>query len=85
MFERMIRSMRKWLKKLLGRYITDYEHLHTLLAEIQTVINDMPLKFLYGDPTEMAILERNCSLQITYYLVRKSIYWGESEMQFVFC
>ena len=77
MFEWMIRSMRKWLKKLLRWYLTDYEHLYTLLAEIQTAINNTSLKFLYDNPTEMKILQRNCSLQITWYLVGKSICWGK--------
>ena len=52
MFERMIRSMKRCLRKLLGRSGVDYEQLHTLLAEIQTVIKNRPLTFLYNEPPE---------------------------------
>ena len=45
MFERMIRSMKKCLKKLLGRSRVDYEQLLTLLAEIQTVIKQLVFLF----------------------------------------
>ena len=52
MFEPMIRSMKRCLRKLLGRSRVDYEQLHTLLAEIQTIIKNRPLTFLYDEPAE---------------------------------
>ena len=52
MFEGMIRSMKKCLKKLLGRSKVGYEQLQTLLAEIQTLLNNRPLTFLYDEPAE---------------------------------
>ena len=50
LFERMIKSVKRCLKKLLGRAHVDYEQLLTVLAEIQTVINNRPLTFLYDEP-----------------------------------
>ena len=55
MFEQMIRSIKRCLKKLLGWSRVDYELLETLLAEIQTVINNRPLTFLYDAPAEKVI------------------------------
>ena len=52
MLERMIRSMKRCLKKLLGRSRVDYEQLHKVLAEIKTIINNRPLTFLYDEPAE---------------------------------
>ena len=50
-FERMIRSM----KRCLRQSRVDYKQLHTLLAEIQTIINNKPLTFLYYEPTEKVL------------------------------
>ena len=52
MFERLIRSTKRCLKKSLkgGRY--DYEKLSTLLAEIEAVINSRPLTYVYDDGVE---------------------------------
>ena len=49
MFERMMRSMKRCLRELLGRSRVDYEQLLTLLSEIQTIINNRPLTFLYNE------------------------------------
>ena len=40
MLEFMMRSMKMWLRKLLGQSRIFYEQLHMMLAEIKTVIND---------------------------------------------
>ena len=53
MFEQMIRSIKRCLKKLLGWSRVDYEQLETLLAEIQTVINNRP--FFYDAPAEKVL------------------------------
>ena len=52
MSEWMIRSMKRCLRKLLGRSRVDYDQLHTLLAEIQTITNNRPLTFLDDKPAE---------------------------------
>ena len=44
--------MKRCLRKLLGLSRVDYEQLHTLLAEIQTIINNRPLTFLYDEHAE---------------------------------
>ena len=40
MLEFIMRSMKVWLRKLLGQSKISYEQLHMMLAEIKTVIDD---------------------------------------------
>ena len=51
-FERMIRYIKRCLKKLLGWSRVNYEELHILLAEMQTVLNNRLLTSLYDKPAE---------------------------------
>ena len=50
--EQMIQSVKRCLNKQLGQSRTDYEQLHTLLVEIQTVVNSRVLMSLYEEPVE---------------------------------
>ena len=50
--------MKRCLRKLLGRSRVDYEQLLTLLPELQTIIDNKPLTFLYDEPAE-EVLTRN--------------------------
>ena len=43
MFERLIKSMKRCLKKTIGRARLTYEELSTLLAEVELVLNTRPL------------------------------------------
>ena len=91
MFERLIRSITKWLKKLLGQYITNFEHLHTLLAEIQTVINDTPFKvslcrsYRDDDPREELLTPNHLLFGRKINLLVEGVCIPLCEMQFVFC
>ena len=62
MFERMIQSMKRCLKELLGWSRVHYEQLHTLLAEIQTVINNSSLTFLYDETMEEVLVPNHLLL-----------------------
>lgn len=50
MFERMVRSTKRCLKKMLLRSYLNYEELQTVLAEIQCTLNNRPLTFMYEEP-----------------------------------
>ena len=52
LFERFVRSVKRCLKKVLNNLRLDYEHMLTLLAQIQVVINNRPLTFMYDEPGE---------------------------------
>ena len=48
-FERMIKSVKRCLKKVLFNSRLTYEELQTVLKEIENVINNRPLVFLYDE------------------------------------
>ena len=52
-FERMIRSTKRCLKKSIKLYKLSYEAMTTLLAEIEAVLNSRPLTYIQTDSTEV--------------------------------
>ena len=48
-WERLVRSIKKPLKKILGRSTLSFEELCTVLVEIEGVINSRPLTYVYDD------------------------------------
>lgn len=51
-FERMVRSTKRCLKKLIGRAHFSLDELTTALAEIEAVLNSRPLSYVSGDDME---------------------------------
>ena len=54
-FERMVRSTKRCLKKLIGRAHFSYDEFNTALAEIEAVLNSRPLAYVCGDDLEEPI------------------------------
>ena len=50
MFERLIRSTKRCLKKVLFKSYLTYEQLLTVLLQIEVIINNRPLTFIYEKP-----------------------------------
>ena len=48
-WERLIRSVKRPLKKILGRATLNFEQLRTILVEIEGVINARPITYVYDD------------------------------------
>ena len=48
-WERLIRSVKRCLIKTIGRAMLNYDELHTILVEIEGVINTRPLTYVYDD------------------------------------
>ena len=53
LFERMIRSTKRCLKKSLKNQKFSYENLTTVLAEIEAVLNSRPLTYIHADSTNV--------------------------------
>lgn len=51
-FERMVRSTKRCLRKLIGRAQFSHDELSTALAEIESVINSRPLSYISTDDIE---------------------------------
>ena len=55
MFERLIRSTKRCLKKAIGRRRLTYEELETVLIDVEAVLNSRPLTYLYANDTDTPI------------------------------
>ncbi|XP_070566968.1 uncharacterized protein [Ptychodera flava] len=61
-WERMIRSVRKILRSLMGNQLVDDECLLTFLAEVEKIINDRPLVQQSDDPSDLQPITPNSLL-----------------------
>lgn len=52
MWERLVRSVKTCLRKVLGKSYLEFEELQTLICEVEAVINSRPLSYLHTDITE---------------------------------
>jgi hypothetical protein len=52
LFERLIRSTKRCLKKVLGKASVTYEELLTILAEAEAVLNSRPLTFISSEDSD---------------------------------
>ena len=48
-WEKLIRSVKRPLKKVIGKSTLSVDELHTILTEIEAVINARPITYVYGD------------------------------------
>ena len=52
MFERMIKSAKRCLKKSVGRARLTYDELLTVLAEVEMILNSKPLSYVSSEDIE---------------------------------
>ena len=48
-WERLIQSMKRSIKKTVGRTSLNYDELNTLVVEVESLINSRPLTYIYDD------------------------------------
>ncbi|XP_046856152.1 uncharacterized protein LOC124449257 [Xenia sp. Carnegie-2017] len=54
-WERLIRSVKRPLRKVVGRTNLTYDELHTIVVEIEGVINARPLTYVYDDEEAVSL------------------------------
>ena len=48
-WERLVQTVKRVLKRVIGRSTLCYDELHTILLEIESVINARPITYVYDD------------------------------------
>ena len=48
-WERLVRSVKRFIKKTIGKTLLDFMELSTLIVEIESILNARPLTFVYSD------------------------------------
>ncbi|CAL1272271.1 unnamed protein product [Larinioides sclopetarius] len=51
-YERLVKSVKECLHKILGRALLNFEEMSTVLTEIEAVLNLRPLSYVYGESDE---------------------------------
>lgn len=51
-YERLMKSVKDSLKKILGKALLTFEEFMTVLAEVENILNDRPLTYVYDDGSE---------------------------------
>ena len=49
LFERMIKSTKRCLRKVVGRARFSYDEMHTVIVEIEAIVNGRPLSYVHPD------------------------------------
>ncbi|XP_064470081.1 uncharacterized protein LOC135384827 [Ornithodoros turicata] len=55
-WERLIRSIKTCLRKILGRSTLDYDALGTVIVQLEAVLNSRPLAYASEDPDDIAVI-----------------------------
>ncbi|KAL1477088.1 hypothetical protein MTO96_036033 [Rhipicephalus appendiculatus] len=51
-YERLIRSMKTSMRKIISKMTTSVEELRTIVPEVEGALNNRPLTYVYGEPNE---------------------------------
>ena len=55
MYERLVRSTKRCLKKVISTQRLTYEELNTILIDVESVLNSRPITYLYENDVEVPI------------------------------
>lgn len=56
MWERLVRTVKTCLRKVLGKASLSFEELQTLICEVEAVVNSRPLTYVYAESSEPSSL-----------------------------
>ncbi|GFX47420.1 integrase catalytic domain-containing protein [Trichonephila clavipes] len=65
-YERLVKTIRDPLRKILGRALLTFEELSTILSEVEVIVNHRPLTYVENDPGEPEPLTPAHFLELSY-------------------
>ncbi|GFT12024.1 integrase catalytic domain-containing protein [Trichonephila clavipes] len=65
-YERLVKTIKDPLRKILGRALLTFEELSTILSEVEVIVNHRPLTYLENDPGEPEPLTPAHLLELGY-------------------
>ncbi|GFX69878.1 integrase catalytic domain-containing protein [Trichonephila clavipes] len=65
-YERLVKTIKDSLRKILGRALLTFEELSTILSEIEVIVNHRPLTYVENDPGEPEPLTPAHFLELGY-------------------
>ena len=55
-WERLVKSVKRCLKKTIGRALPTYDEMATLIVEIEAILNNRPLTYMYDDTVALKVV-----------------------------
>ena len=52
LFERMVKSVKRCLRKMVGRASLSYDEMQTVIIEVEAIVNSRPLSYVHPDDLE---------------------------------
>ncbi|GFY34967.1 integrase catalytic domain-containing protein [Trichonephila clavipes] len=65
-YERLVKTIKDPLRKILGRELLTFEELSTVLSEVEVIVNHRPLTYVENDPGEPEPLTPAHFLELGY-------------------
>ncbi|GFW31060.1 integrase catalytic domain-containing protein [Trichonephila clavipes] len=65
-YERLVKTIKDPLRKILGRALLTFEELSTILSEVEVIVNHRPLTYVENDPGEQEPLTPAHFLELSY-------------------
>ena len=56
MFERMVRSTKRCLRKIIGQAKFSFDELLTAVSEVEAIVNSLPLSYVTSDDLEEPLI-----------------------------
>ena len=79
LFERLIRSVKRCLRKTVGQAKFSYDEMHTAIVEIEGIINSRPLSYLNSDDTEEPLTPSHLLVGHRLLSLPDNLSWFEHE------
>ncbi|GFT26891.1 integrase catalytic domain-containing protein [Trichonephila clavipes] len=76
-YERIVKTIKDPLRKILGRALLTFEELSTILSEVEVIVNHRPLTYVENDPGEPEPLTPAHFLELGYGDSKYSIHFIE--------